>query len=273
MVRSAATAGRIAPSPSAGSCGAQAAKGRQHLGIGGGDAGDPHDGGGGDVLGQRRQQAAGVLGDPLREVDDQRTELGRGSPPGRGGGRVEQVLLVRPSRRHPRPHGAVEAHDLAGSGAAAGQRVEGGGGAVPQLAVGGDQGGLGGGVLAHRREEAGVGGQLGPHRRGQHGGGHGAAAGGGERRCPQQLGQPVRGDEGDGGHAGARAGDRAQPAGGEEAPAGHADVVRRDDDGDRLEGLAPLGLRDGAVELDGRRFPVGRPPHVDPHDAEVRRCL
>ena len=214
---------------------------------------------------RRGQQPAGVLRDPLRQVQHERRRARPPAGSAAAGGRLEQVLLVGPRRGEAGPHGAVQADHLRRPRSGAGQRIEGGRRAVAQLPVGGHERRLGGRVLAHRREQAGVGRQLGPHRGGEHRGGHRAPAAGGERRGAEQLGQAVGGDEGDRGDADARPATGPSAAGGEQAAARHPDVVGRHHHGDRGQRIAALGLRDGAVQLDRRHVAVARPPHLDPH--------
>ena len=127
---------------------------------------------------------------------------------------------------------------------------------VAQLAVGGDQGLLGGRVLAHLGEAA-------RHlaERLADGGGHdrrgdGPAAVAAEAGGAQQLGQPVDGEERHGGHA-ATAG---------QGPArGHADVVGGDDHGDRGQPVGRLRLAHERGEALEGRGPVGHGVDADSH--------
>ncbi len=156
-----------------------------------------HDGGG-QVLGQRRQEPGAVLGE----------RAGAGGPRGRPGRRrrADPARVAAASSRSSSsdqlrleagPGRPVQAHHLGGPGAGGGEGVEGARGEVAQLSVGGHQGGLGGRVLGDRGEQPGAGGQLGPHRRGQHRRGHRAPSGGRQHAGAQELGQPVGGEEGD----------------------------------------------------------------------------
>ena len=76
-----------------------------------------------------------------------------------------------------------------------------------------------------------------------------------EPRRAEQLGQPVGGEERDPGDAVAALGDASERAAAQQAPRRHADVVGRDDDGDRRERVAALGGDDGVVQRPGRGSP------------------
>ena len=87
--------------------------------------------------------------------------------------------------------------------AAPGQRIEGAVGEVAQLLVGRHQGGLGGGMAGDRSEDPGLPGQGGAQGGGDDRRGDRPATAPGQLGRPEQLGQPVDGEEGHGSHAGA----------------------------------------------------------------------
>ena len=193
------------------------------------------------------------------------------SLPQRLGGRVEQVLLVVELRLEAGPRRSVQPDHVGGPVAALGQGIERAVGEVAQLPVGRHQGGLGGGMAGHRGEDPGLPSQGRPQRGGDDGRGDRPATAPGQLGRPEKLRQPVHGDEGNGGHADAPTTDRSERTRGQQAPSGHADVVRGNDDGHRCEGLVALGRADGRAQFLGRRPPVPHPSDVDAHEADGRR--
>jgi hypothetical protein len=157
----------------------------------------------------------------------------------------------------------VEADDVVRPAAVAGQGEESVLAHVGQLGEGGDQRGLGGGVLGDRTEDARVVPQGPAQRGGDDRRRHRAATGRGQRWGPEQLGQPISGEERHGRHPGPGA--RPQPPGGQDPSGGHADVVAGHDDADRGQRIAALGGGYGGAQPLQRGTAVGSRQDLEGH--------
>ncbi|MBX3284463.1 MAG: hypothetical protein KF703_03890 [Actinobacteria bacterium] len=202
---------------------------------------------------------------PLGQVHDHPAQAGHDGGFGAGhlGGRRHEVLLVVPARDERPAGGTAHAHDLGGAVAAGGQRGPGGVVEVPQLAVRRHQRRLGGRMVGHRGERAGLGGQGPADGGGHHRRGHRATALAGERSCPKELGQPVRGEERDADQAGSGARHGALAAGRQLAAHRHAHLVGRDDHRDRRQHLARLRLGDLGAQRRRGLGAVAQPSAAD----------
>ena len=232
----------------------EAGQRRAHGGVGARVAGGARDHGDGHAGGQGAHHRRRWWCEVLRQVDDDRTEIGE-QRRALGDGvdrRVHEVTLVVPRRFERRAHGAAEPHDVGRPAAGTRQCVERGRVERGELAVGVDERGLGGGMLGHRPEHPGRVGEDGAHRGGEHRGGHRASARAREAGRPQQFGQAVRGDERDPGDAVGALGDPAEGAARQQAASSDPHVVRGDDHGHRRERIALLA-RDHRVEQRTRR--------------------
>ncbi len=122
VVRSGVTGG--APGPSHAGRDPEPGQRLVDLGVGIELAGEPDDHLGGEVLRQGHEEPGGVQRKALGQVHDERPELGPDPDRvGKGGG-LEQVFLVGPGGREPRPDRAVQPHHLGRPPGRAGERVE-----------------------------------------------------------------------------------------------------------------------------------------------------
>ena len=228
--------------------------------IGGGVAGGADQYDDGERVGQRADEPA--LVDPQRggQVHDDVAEAGPRRlrvAPDDVGGRRDGVVVEVP-RGQPAPDLGDQAGDLGRARTQPAQAVEGVGVGGGQVVDEGDDGALGGRVVAYGPE--GAGGDVverGPHRRGHHGTRGGLSTGGGQDRPGQVVGQPGEGGEPHVDHA------RAEPG---QVPAQRqADGTALHHHRDRLERIVVLGHRDLVDERADRVRTDAHHPHRQGH--------
>ncbi len=243
------------------------------LRVGPGVAGGPRQDDDVARRGHRAEERTTVAGQAFGQVDDHGAQTVGGGRVllQRLGGRVEQVFLVVELRHQAGPRLPVKSDHVGGPVAALGQGIERAVGEVAQLPVGRHQGRLRGGMAGHRCEDPGLPSQGGSQRGGDDGCGDRPTTASGQLGRPKKLRQSVHREEGNGGHAAASTADRSERTRGQQAPSGHPDVIRRNDDGHRSERLVPFGRADGRPQFLGRRTPLPHPLDVDAHEADGRR--
>ena len=222
-----------------------------HAGVGSLRAGDADDDGGGACLGHGGDETGLPLEQILREMDDDVPELA--AHPGRLASRgVErrfgQIGLVVPALAQDCPRLPAQAHHVGGPASSRRQPLETTGRDVGQFPEGGHQRGLGSRVLGHRREQTRVATQHLAQGGSKHRGRHRAALLGCQAGRPEQLGQPVGGEERHRRHARTPSVHRTQRAARQRPPGGHADVVGGHDHRHGGQGIALLGCRNGASQ-------------------------
>ena len=234
-----------------------------------GDAGD-HRGGadlgdGGDETGLPLEQILGEVDDHVAELAPHPRRLGRTASTAAS---VRSASSYQPARRTS-PSLATEPHHVAGSPAGPRQRLEAPGGDVGQLPEGRHERGLGGRVLGHGREQARVAAQHPAQGGGEHRGRHRATSLGRQTRRPEQLGQPVDGEEGHRRHTRTAVAHRPERTAGQGPPGGHTDVVGRHDHRDRGQRIALLGRGDGTPQRLEGGAPVRGGHDVEGHVARL----
>ena len=234
------------------------------LGVGAGIPGGPRQDDDLARLGHGTEKRTAMAGQPLGQIDDDGAQTAGGGP--RPSAAPPRPNRADPPRRRtptpgwPAPFDAAGPHRRPGrcswpTHRAHRRRGRAAPGRPPPSAVS---------VAAWPatgREDPGLAGQGRPQCGGDHGRGDRPATAPGQLGRPEKLGQPVHGDEGNGGDADAPTTDRSERTRGQEPPGGHPDVIGGNDDGHRSEGLVPLGGADGRAQFLGRRPPVPHPSH------------
>ncbi len=253
--------------------GADPAQARYHLRVGRRGTGEPRDDLDGGGLRKGPEQPGRGDRPSLREKRDDRTETVPERMPAHHeiGGGNQQIVFVVPLAPELRLGGAMEAHDLPGPATLRREQVELRSVEVGEIAVRGDEGFFGRGMVGDRREQSRFTSEGAPHRRRDDGSRHGPPPVRGEHGRTEELREPVDGEERHPDDAAPRRARGAERARREPAPSGHADRIRRYEHGHRRERIDLFRARDRVAQGLRGRSPVHRWSDRDGHQRIVRR--